>query len=94
MIGKERERDPEEVQELLEEAKASFMMHQYSVARKILELVLKRDPGNRDALYYLAMIHMILRDQDQALTYLEELLQRYPGDTAAHNLMSRLRRKR
>ncbi len=84
----------ESLQDLLEEAKASFMMHQYSVARKILEMVLEKDPHNRDALYYLAMIHMILRDQDQALRYLNEVLRHYPADTAAQKLLSRLQRER
>lgn len=87
-------RVPEPVEELLEEAKASFMMHQYSVARKILEMVLEQAPGNRDALYYLAMIHMILRDQDSALRYLHELLERYPSDEAARQLLSRIQRDR
>ncbi len=86
--------EKESLQELLEEAKASFMMHQYSVARKILEMVLEKEPRNRDALYYLAMIYMILRDQDQALRYLNELLRHYPSDEAAQKLLSRLQRDR
>jgi len=86
--------EKESLQDLLEEAKASFMMHQYSVSRKILEMVLEKEPRNRDALYYLAMIHMILRDQDRALHYLHELLRHYPTDEAAQKLLSRLQRER
>lgn len=87
------ESDPkEQIAALLEEAKASLVMQQYTVARTLLEQVLAQDPSNRDALYYMATIYTALRKPEQAFTYLEQLLDRYPDDQAAQNLLSKLRR--
>lgn len=65
------------------QAESYRMANKYEPARKAYEKVLKRDPKNAEALYYLAIILQKQGKYREATTAFDNYLQQVPGDTKA-----------
>jgi len=78
------------IKHLLEEAKFYFLSQKYDLAEKFFKEVLKEDPGNKEALFNLALLYEVTNQFDQAKEYFEKVLEVDPSNKEAREHLDKL----
>lgn len=71
-------------------AAAFFNLEKYEEAQASIDAALKRDAGNYLALLYLAKISIANNKKEQAITSLKKILEKYPKDQVAKDMLTDL----
>ncbi len=76
--------------EAIDMAKFYIVYGQYSRAEKLLNDILKKDAGNRDALFHLGILYELTNERDKAIEAFRTILNLDPDDREAEEHLSKL----
>ncbi len=82
-----------ETDNLLEEAKFYILNNRFEEAEKYLKALLKEQPGNVEALFYMGLLNELLNRLTEAREYYEKVLELAPNHDGAEEHLSRLQIK-
>ncbi len=83
----------EEINHLIEEAKFYILNNRFEEAEKYLKKILKDNPENPDALFYMGLLNEMLNRFTEAREYYEKVLSVSPGYHSAEEHLARLQGK-
>ena len=83
----------EKIEHLLEEAKFYILNNRFEEAEKYLKTLLKEQPKNVEALFYMGLLNELLNRLTEAREYYEKVLELSPNHESAEEHLSRLQGK-